>query len=434
MTSGEDEKTRSRIAFVADAAAVHTRFVALWPGGHTEGALPDEGSVTFGRGLDCDVRLGSAAVSRRHAQLERRNGITTICDLGSAHGVTINGRRLASGEMAAVTAGSSITLGDAVLVLQEPQELAGAAPALPNTQALTALVAKSNLNVILAGETGSGKEVLARKLHDESPRADKPFVRINCAAFPESTVDAELFGFEKGAFTGAAAAKPGLIESAQGGTLLLDEVADLPLGTQAKLLRAVGNLEVLRLGSVTPKTINVRFIAASHANLQEQVAQGRFRSDLWFRLNGITLTVPPLRERREEIAPLAAAFVADVARDTTRALRLDATAVTALMAHAWPGNIRELKTTIERACALCTTDVLTAHEVTAAFRLAGQTIMSPIEARPLADDVAATERRRIEEALASCQGNQTRAAALLGISRRSLIYRLEQYGFARPRK
>lgn len=442
MTSSDNEETRSRHAGLIGNFTPDTRLLVLWPGGHADVALVDGATLVLGRGMDCDLRIDAASVSRRHAEVQRRGGVITIADLGSAHGVVVGVDKLELGQRAQITWGDGVKLGDAVLVVQgaptaAPRNNDVAASQTPNLEALTTLVAKSHLNIVLHGETGAGKEVLARKLHDLSPRAGGPFVRINCAAFPESTVDAELFGYEKGAFTGAVASKPGLIESAQGGTLLLDEVAELPPSTQAKLLRAVGNLEVLRLGSVAPRTIDVRFFAASHANLSDLATQGRFRPDLWFRLNGITLTVAPLRERRSEIAALAQGFAEELAQRSKRPnLRLDPSTISRLTAYAWPGNIRELKSTVERACAICSDDLVTERDIVAAWSLAGgpTVALAPAVPRALKDDLAMTEKKRIEEALVACHGNQTRAAELLGLSRRALVYKIEQYGLPRPRK
>ena len=218
---------------------------------------------------------------------------------------------------------------------------------------LCGLVAASELSVLLAGETGVGKEVFAERIHHGSPRSGGPFVRLNTAALPEPLLESELFGYERGAFTGAVRSKPGLLEVAMGGTVFLDEVGELPLATQAKLLRVLEAREVLRLGGLAPRPIDVRFVAATNRELPTLVAQERFRGDLYFRLNGITLHVPPLRERVREIAELALAFLLQASARAGRAPpSLSAEAVHALEGHTWPGNVRELKNTMERAVVL----------------------------------------------------------------------------------
>ena len=237
------------------------------------------------------------------------------------------------------------------------------APAMRTLHALLERVAARSVNVLLLGETGVGKEVFAAQVHACSPRASGPFVKLNCAAFSESLIESELFGYEKGAFTGAASAKPGLIESAEGGTLFLDEVGELPLTLQAKLLRVLEDREVRRVGSTRTRCVDVRFVAATNRNLEAEIAAGRFRSDLYFRLNGFSLTIPPLRERRSEILPLAEYFLSVDAQGARRVKvpGLSLEARDALLAYSWPGNIRELRQAIEHAVVLCEDAVMPEH-------------------------------------------------------------------------
>jgi transcriptional regulator with PAS, ATPase and Fis domain len=277
------------------------------------------------------------------------------------------------------------------------------------------------LSVLLTGETGVGKEVLAEFIHGRSPRAQGPFLCLNCAAFPENMVESELFGHERGAFTGAMQAKPGLLEAAGGGTVLLDEVGELTLPLQAKLLRVFEARKALRVGSVTPRPIDVRFISATNRNLDRDVTAGRFRKDLYFRLRGIAIEIPPLRERLGELPQLTDTFLGQVCEQTGRRPRpeLSPEARKLLERYPWPGNIRELRNAIERAVLLCT----------------GATI----KPEHLPPEVASSSNTdsdliRIQNALAQCNGNQSRAAKLLGIARNTLIARLEAYGLARPRK
>ncbi len=226
--------------------------------------------------------------------------------------------------------------------------------ALARLEPLVNKVAASNISVLVLGETGVGKEVLARMIHERSPRADKPLVCLNCASLSESLLESELFGHEKGAFTGAVTAKAGLLESAGGGTAFLDEVGEMPLSLQAKLLRVLEQREVLRVGAVTPRAIDVRFVAATNRDLDHEISAGRFRQDLYFRLNGFAIVIPPLRERTEEIEALAKHFVALACKQSgRRPIGIGSDALEVLRSYEWPGNIRELKNVIDRAVLLC---------------------------------------------------------------------------------
>jgi transcriptional regulator with PAS, ATPase and Fis domain len=283
--------------------------------------------------------------------------------------------------------------------------------------------------VLLLGETGVGKEVVAGAIHSRSPRASGPFVAVNCAAMSESLFESELFGYERGAFTGADRAKPGLLESAHGGTLFLDEVGDMPLAPQAKLLRVLERREVLRLGSVKPKAIDVRIISATNRDLSVEIAAKRFRQDLYFRLNGVSIPIPPLRSRRDEIEPLARHFVELSTRGARRAEpALSPESIDMLRRHAWPGNVRELRNVIERALVLSGGATVQPEHL-----LLTSPSTQPQSDWPALAPAEEEERRRIVEALDRCAGNQSYAAELLGISRRTLVSRLRAYGIARPR-
>jgi two-component system response regulator AtoC len=304
----------------------------------------------------------------------------------------------------------------------------------PKANALSDLVvglAQSDLTILLRGETGVGKEVLASSLHSVSARPG-PLVGINCAALPESLLESELFGHERGAFTGAVQSRAGLFEAAAGGTLFLDEVGDMPPAVQAKLLRSIETRQVLRVGGRHPVQVDVRFIAATHRDLRADVAKGAFRRDLYFRLNGITLTIPPLRERRDAIAGLAGQFAAaSASRIGRRAPLLSESALDVLVRHDWPGNIRELKTVMERAVLLCRGDELEEGQIV---------IDPPLDDPPASSEHAAArharasgERDRILNALAQCNGNQSRAAKVLGVSRATLAHKLAVHRIPRPR-
>ena len=308
-----------------------------------------------------------------------------------------------------------------------------------------ARVARANINVLLLGETGVGKEVLARAIHQHSPRAKGPFMGINCAALAESLLESELFGSEKGAFTGALA-RAGLFEAANGGTVFLDEVGELPMGTQAKLLRVLEERVVTRLGATRPRSIDVRILAATNRDVEADSRQGRLRPDLYFRLNGVALLIPPLRERPLEIEALAASFLTAACRDLDRVppLTFSAAALEVFRQHAWPGNVRELRNAVERAAVMCTeSTILPEHlppPLLAAVR-ASQTRapvpgMSPAASEGdvpanLQTEMKALERTRILEALERCGGNQSEAARQLGMPRRTLVSRLADLGLTR---
>jgi transcriptional regulator with AAA-type ATPase domain/pSer/pThr/pTyr-binding forkhead associated (FHA) protein len=297
-------------------------------------------------------------------------------------------------------------------------------------------VAQSNMSVLLVGETGTGKGVLALELHRRSPRREGPFVPLHCAEFPESLLEAELFGYERGAFSGAARAKPGLIESASGGTLFLDEVAEIPVGIQVKLLRVLEGHEVRRLGAVRSRPIDLRIIAASSRDLEEACARGEFRPDLFFRLNGLPLVLPPLRERPHEIEPLARKFIDQYSRaQNVPAPTLTPDALKALRRHPWPGNVRELRNVIERAVVHSRSGLIgTEHLPSERTRVVFVSASVPRASATRTSGVDPEERERIAAALRACGGNQSRAAKMLGISRRTLVTRLAQHGFPRPLK
>jgi DNA-binding NtrC family response regulator len=314
-------------------------------------------------------------------------------------------------------------------------------------------IASGDINVLVLGETGVGKEVMARELHARSPRADKPLVSINCAALSESLLESELFGHEKGAFTGALAAKAGLLESADGGTVFLDEVGEMPLTLQAKLLRVLEQREVQRVGSLRPRAIDVRFVAATNRHLEEEIAAKRFRQDLYFRLNGVAVEIPPLRARVDEIEPLARAFVEQACERSRRRVvpRIAPRVMELLRRHTWPGNIRELRNVMERAVLLTTGDEIALDSFPTSMMGAALSSPPPAEPKEPPFDPEETaqvsavkldavmlpggdERARIVAALKACNGNQTQAAKVLGISRRTLVSRLAQYDLPRPRR
>jgi DNA-binding NtrC family response regulator len=322
-------------------------------------------------------------------------------------------------------------------------------------------IASGTINVLVLGETGVGKEVVAHAIHDLSPRSSAPLVCLNCCALSETLLESELFGHERGAFTGAVRAKIGLLEAAQGGTLFLDEIGEMSLGLQAKLLRVLEQKEVTRVGGLKPRPIDVRIVAATNRDLQSDIDGSRFRQDLYFRLSGVNVVVPPLRERLDELESLTRYFVArasELSRRSTPSISPEVFAL--LKAYRWPGNIRELRNIAERAVLLCTGDVIQLQHLPVdkmAPDLPNRAASGPTTTRfpplmvasneagepgsaelePGLDGIVRNshqERARIVDALRFCNGNQTRAAQMLGISRRTLVSRLNEYDLPRPRK
>jgi two-component system response regulator AtoC len=430
----------------------------------TVAALPASGAVTLGRGEGCEVRIDNRSVSRRHAILHLGSPLR-IQDLGSANGTFVrDGRspidtasthplRKLSKEIVEIAVGERVNLGSISLVVRRaaPAPTDAASDDIvvrdPAMQALYDQVgraARAAISVLILGETGAGKEVVARAIHYRSPRARGPFLELNCAALPPSLLEAELFGHEKNAFTGANQARPGLLEAADQGTVFLDEVGELPPAVQVKLLRVLEDRKVLRIGGRTPRKLDVRFVAATNRDLEAEVAAGTFRQDLYFRLNGVSFLIPPLRDRVAEIAPLAERFLVAASQtlDRTEPLRLAPEALGYLERYPWPGNVRELRNAIERAAVLVSGDLIVPADLPShVTRVAGSAIRAdgsspPKPAPPRAPDAepSAGERQRIIDALDRCAGNQTRAAKLLGISLRTLVNRLAEHDIPRPRK
>jgi two-component system response regulator FlrC len=342
-----------------------------------------------------------------------------------------------------------------MIISQYDHEPVACAEVSTRLMELARRVARSECTVLIAGESGSGKEVLARYIHRHSMRAREPFVAINCAAIPENMLEAMLFGWERGAFTGAQAAHPGKFEQAQGGSLLLDEISEIPLVLQAKLLRVLQEREVERLGAKQPIQLDVRVIATTNRHLRSDVASGRFREDLYYRLNVFPLTPAPLRLRRDDVLPLAMRLLASHCKPGARIPALLPDAAQLLLTYDWPGNVRELENVMQRALVLCESDLIRAAHIV--FEAVGAASAIPVDARliptlaaatdaaviqpppaaigaaspmpvdlsldSLADSLALAERQIILRALRA-HGSRERAAAQLGISARTLRYKL----------
>jgi two-component system response regulator AtoC len=327
------------------------------------------------------------------------------------------------------------------LAVDQEQQVVFHDPRMRKLHELGRHAAAGLINVLLLGETGVGKDVFARAIHRLSPRRDRPFQRIECAALTEALAESELFGHARGAFTGAMRDKPGLLEMADGGTVFLDEVGELPPRLQAKLLHVLETRRITRVGAVESRAVDLRFIAATNRDLEAESLSGGFRRDLYYRLCGFTLGIPALRDRRGDIAPLARALVRQCCQrlGRTEVPVLTSAALARLLAHDWPGNVRELRNAIERAVLIGREGRIDAEHLLLAPERTPWT-PAPAAAEDAGDRPAVAtgeispEKLQIEEALAACGGNQSRAAKLLGIARSTLVLRLEAHGITRPRK
>lgn len=501
--------------------------IVFGPGGTDRIVLEPGADLTIGRGERAEILIDHPTISREHALLINRGPAPKLRDLGSRNGTRVNGRQLESGEEVLLDDGSRVEIGPATIVAHHERTSRGrftvdvrrdpvgntvrppnvttrgvTKPGLGAGQMLIGdeamrevvqraeLAAATPLPVLILGETGVGKEHIADVVHSHSSRKHCQLVRINCAALTPTLIEAELFGHERGAFTGADQAKPGLVEMADKGSLFLDEIGDLPLSAQAKLLRLLEVGEYMRVGSSKVRTADVRFISATHRNLHDLVARGEFRADVYHRINGVTLRIPALRERPKDIPVLVRHFAKHASKGGGVEPRFEPAAIERLASLPWPGNVRQLRRFIERWTLMSkievvqltdvldwiaqdnmgalgfdeglhtmpsldwnveTTTSVDAHTLDRAFAADTQRYVpaspAPISASSSAsmDDPvtleaklrelrAQKERERILNALASTGGNQVEAARLLGVSRRTLINRLNEFNIPRPRK
>jgi DNA-binding NtrC family response regulator len=309
-------------------------------------------------------------------------------------------------------------------------------PQMRRVYSLVNKVADTSMTVLIVGETGVGKEVVAEQLHRSSPRNDKPFLRLNCASIPETLLESELFGYERGAFTGADRRKQGYFEAADGGTIFLDEIGEISPGLQAKLLRVLEEHKFTRVGGTKELEVDVRVVCATNRDLEEEVRRGAFREDLFFRVSAFTVVVPPLRDRRAEIGLLAEHFMKSASASFAGInATISQPAMDALLRHAWPGNVRELRNAMERAIVLQDDGVIELEHLPDRVRLGGARPVTDGGGAPGSDvreKIAGVERDAIVAAMEACNGNQTHAARKLGLSRRALIYKLEKYGLKKP--
>jgi two-component system, NtrC family, response regulator AtoC len=357
------------------------------------------------------------------------DGGTTADTIIAALRASLHGGKPAGAGAAAAGAGGAA----AALPLAAPDEPIVLDPVMQRLYKLVAKIGESSMTVLILGETGVGKELVAEALHKSSSRRAGPLIKLNCAALPETLLESELFGHERGAFTGAERRKQGFFEAAGGGTLFLDEVGEMPLSLQAKLLRVLEGKVITRVGGTAETAVDVRVVCATHRDLQADVRTGRFRQDLLFRIGGFTVAVPPLRDRRSEIVPLAEHFVHLAAAEQRRPPpALSPEARDALLAYRWPGNVRELENAIQRALVLCEDTIMLADLPDRLREVAPRGGGAAAAVGDIQGQLEEVERSAIAAALEAHGDNQTRAARALGLSRRALIYKMEKYGLKPP--
>jgi DNA-binding NtrC family response regulator len=470
--SGEDQTWTHDRRVQVDESVSRLRLLVVDGATSSMRELPSQGILLIGRAPEADLRLSDRSVSRRHARLFVEDGQVRLSDLESHNGVRVNGQPIR--EVHTLQPGEVVSIGEVHLVLyaahpapvepsgpgsQAPQvtdlrlgerTVVVADPAMVRLYELIRRLAASELPVLILGETGAGKENAAFAVHHWSRRSDKPFVAINCASIAETLVESELFGHEKGAFTGAAASKPGLFETANEGTVFLDEVGELPLAVQAKLLRALETRRILRVGGTREREIDIRIVAATHRHLETEVAAGRFRQDLFFRLGVATVVLPALRDRQYEVRVLAERFLAAAGASSGGGpLSLAPGTLAILERYGWPGNVRELKNTLEYVAATVTEPVVEPRHLPERILAAVVPPVAPSAAAPgpeggpseaspgseplrravpLAEELRTLERERMAEALRVTGGVKVRAAELLGMPLRTFTFKCKQYG------
>jgi len=368
--------------------------------------------------------IGALSVDRLHRDLDLDHDLRLLTIIASIIAQNVNSLLLIDREKERLK-NENLKLRGELQERYQMGNLIGKAGRMRQVFEMIQRVAKSNATILIRGESGTGKELVASAIHYNSHRADKPFIKVNLAALPETLVESELFGHERGAFTGALQRKPGRFELAQGGTVFLDEIGDLSPAVQLKLLRVIQEREFTRLGGTTTLKADVRLLAATHRDLEQLLAKGAFREDLYYRLNVFPIYLPPLRERQADIPLLAEHFLAKYAGEHHKQVkRLSAPALDLLMQYPWPGNVRELENVMERGVLVCDEDtILTVHLPPSLQRL------EPGQGhRGLTAQVETLEKELIAEALRQTQGNQSKAAGILDTSLRILGYKIKGYG------
>jgi serine/threonine-protein kinase PknK len=387
--------------------------------------------VVVGADASADVVLSDEAVSRRHCSLVPKGDGFEVSDLGSRNGTLLDGVSI---QKATVPVGAVLRVGETLIQLVPADEavlippsarssfgaLVGGSLPMRQVYAVLERAAASNAPILLLGESGTGKELAARALHALSPRREKPFISENCAAFPASLIEAELFGSRKGAFTGSEEDRQGLFERADGGTLFLDEIGELPLELQAKLLRVLETSEVRRLGDTRVHKVDFRLVAATNRDLEAEVRAGRFRADLYYRLDGLRIELPTLAARVADIPELVDHFLRLERARSSRVRTIAPPVLAALCRRPWPGNVRELANEIARLCVLSEGDLVD----TALLREPGA--RRPEPGGPI-EPLEQVERQAIERAVAACGGDKTKAAELLGVSRAKVYQRWKEW-------
>ncbi|APR75616.1 Sigma-54 dependent response regulator [Minicystis rosea] len=449
----EDERTERADALAEDAFEALRRhaderrrlsLVAYHQDGQESAPLDPGVPVIVGRRAPATLCVPSAKLSRAHARFTLANeGRVIVEDLGSTNGTWVGGQRVTRAE---VSIADEVMVGDALVTVQMVPSIREVVPAsrrraedgpIAVSAAARALfemaarVASSSVPVVLQGETGTGKEVVARFLHERSPRAQKPLVSVNCAAIPAQLVESTLFGHERGAFTGAAQRQKGIFEEGDGGTVFLDEIGELPLPAQAALLRVLETGRFSRVGSAREVAVDVRIVAATHRDLEALSATGAFRADLYYRLSVMVLAIPALRERPEDIEPLARRFAAQAGGGRIRDIA--PAALARIRAHAFPGNVRELRNTIERAAVLAPADVIREEDLPPRLREPPRTAPAlPESTNDLRARIQDYEAKMIADALAASGWNQSEAARRLGMPIRTLSYKAKVLGLKKP--
>jgi two-component system response regulator AtoC len=450
--------------------------------------------VSVGRDSENVIRVDDASVSRRHLEVHAADDAAFVVDLASSNGTLLvrsgslseedlgpsTAHRLPPNQPVPLRVGQAVRVGPALIFLQLKTRTSQSQlravpdsgvppvlvdPEMKNAYELLSRAAQSDVTVLILGETGVGKERMAETVHRRSRRSARPYLQLNCAALPETLLESELFGHEKGAFTGAHMAKVGLLESTEGGTVFLDEIGELALGTQAKLLRVLEERTLLRVGGTKPRHISVRFVTATHRDLLREAREGRFRNDLYYRISGLVVRIPPLRQRLIEIEPLARHFLERFCKTLEQPQPfLTTEALAKLREYDWPGNVRELKNIIERAALMAASEPIGPEHILLDAEASSEPhdsepdaltmvtsrheLLSPSSARqrePVSSSpptAVSREQKAPEDeqrtalilALDACAGNQTRAAKMLGITRRQLIGRIEFWNLPRPKK
>ena len=435
----------------------------VYPDGMEVRELRAGAAIVVGREPPSDVCIDDARLSRRHVRFAVTEDLAKVEveDLGSRNGTWVGGRRI---ERERVAVGGEVMLGGVlarlrrVVTRDDWQEDVGGGEAAPvfgprmaEVMRLVKRVASSTVPTILLGETGAGKEVVARRIHDLSPRRERPMLCVNCGAIPKELVESTFFGHERGAFTGAAEVKKGVFEAADGGTVFLDEIGELPAAAQAALLRVLETGRVVRVGGTRELAVDVRVIAATHKDLPRMVEAGTFRADLYFRLGAVTIDLPPLRDRKGDIEPLARHFLRAAATTHGRDVHdLSPGAIERLAAYDWPGNARELRNVILRAVVLAEGEVIEADDLPAHVRgpasatstetpvlattatTAAPQHEEPARGEKLRERVQAYEIELLREALAEAGGNRAEAAKRLGMPLRTLAYKIKTFGLDEP--